>query len=73
MGASALCLAAMFSLFMMADDCICRCGSGVFPVQAATVTQAGCDYDALGPKRARGRRVGKGRKVLMDFHNLNSD
>ena len=33
---------------------MCRRGSGVFPVQAVTITLAGCDRNALGPKRARG-------------------
>ena len=61
MGASALCPVATLSLFSMADDHICRHGSGVFPVWAVTVTLAGCDHDALGLKRARGRKVGKWR------------
>ena len=61
MGASALCPVATLSLFSKADNCICRHGSGVFPVWAATIMLVGCDHDALGPKRARGRRVGKWR------------
>ena len=67
-GASALCPAATLSLFVMADDHICRRGSGVFPVQAVTVTLAGCNRNTLGLKRARERRVGKGRSEI-DFHN----
>ena len=54
MGASALCPVAMLSLFSTADDHMCRRGSGVFLVRAATITLAGCDRNALGPKRARG-------------------
>ena len=61
MGASALCLVATLSLFGMVDDRICRHGSSVFPVRAVIVMLAGCDRDTLGPKRARGRRVGKWR------------
>ena len=59
MGASALCLAIMLSLFMMVDNCICRHGSSVFLVQAVTITLAGCNHDTLGPKRARRGRVVK--------------
>ena len=36
-----------------------RHGSGVFLVQAVTIMLAGCDCDALGPKRARRRKVVK--------------
>ena len=57
----------------MADDYICRYGSGVFPVQAVTIMLVGCDCDALGPKRTRREKVVKGRKGLMDFHDLNGD
>ena len=60
MGASALCPVAMLSLFMTANDHICRHGSGVFPVWAVTIMLAGCDCDTLGSKKARMRRVGKG-------------
>ena len=72
-GASALCPVATLSLFVTVDDCICRHGFGVFLVQAATIMLAGCNHDALGPKRARRGRVVKGRKDLMDFHDLNGD
>ena len=59
MGASALCPVATLSLFSMADDCMCRRGSGVFPVWAVTIMLVGCNRDTLGLKRARGRGVGK--------------
>ena len=62
----------MLSLFSMADDHICRRGSSVFLVWAVTIMLVGCDRDALGPKRARGRRVGKW-GVKIGFHDLNSD
>ena len=61
MEANALYPTAMLSLFMMADDRICRRGSGVFLVWAVTVMLVGCNRDALGPKRTRRGRVVKGR------------
>ena len=64
-----LCPAATLSLFMMVDDCICRCGPGVFLVWATIIMLAGCNCDTLGLKRARRRKVGKGEERCMDFHN----
>ena len=69
MGACALCLAAMLSLFMTADNCIYRCGFSVFLVQATTIMQVECNHDALGPKRARRRVVVKREEECMDFHD----
>ena len=53
----------------MADDHICRYEFSVFPVWAATIMLAGCDCDTLGPKRARGGRMGKVEDRCMDFHS----
>ena len=59
-------------LICTVDNHICRCGSSVFPVWAATVMLAGYNRNALGPKRTRGRKVVKGGKRI-DFHNPYGD
>ena len=68
MEASALCPVPMLSLFITADNHICRCGFGVFPVWAVTIILAGCDHDTLGLKRAR--RGESGKRRIVENHDF---